>query len=82
MSSLVPVYTIEVHVLIDNVTDSHSTIHDHTESAAGHCSGWCAVNAMTNSLGEEVMSPSVVGKRYTFAAYSALTDARPAAGHL
>lgn len=32
MTDLEPVDKVEVHVLIDNVTDSHSTIHDHAES--------------------------------------------------
>jgi 7,8-dihydropterin-6-yl-methyl-4-(beta-D-ribofuranosyl)aminobenzene 5'-phosphate synthase len=36
--------------------------------AAGHCTGWRAVNAMTNALGERVVNPSVVGKRYIFSA--------------
>jgi 7,8-dihydropterin-6-yl-methyl-4-(beta-D-ribofuranosyl)aminobenzene 5'-phosphate synthase len=39
--------------------------------AAGHCTGWRAVNAMTNLLGDKVMSPSAVGKRYTFSRISA-----------
>ena len=32
MTNLVPVDKFEIHVLIDNVTDSHSTIHAHAES--------------------------------------------------
>ena len=32
MIDLEPVDKVEVHVLIDNVTDSHSTIHNHAES--------------------------------------------------
>lgn len=34
--------------------------------AAGHCTGWRAVTALTNVFGDSVMDPSVVGKRYTF----------------
>lgn len=32
MTDLEPVDRVEVHVLIDNVTDSHSTIHNHAEA--------------------------------------------------
>src|SRR5580704_7775729 len=32
MSDLAPVDKVEVHVLIDNVTDSYSTIHTHAEA--------------------------------------------------
>ena len=34
--------------------------------AAGHCTGWRAVVALANALGDSVVDPSVVGKRYTF----------------
>ncbi len=34
--------------------------------AAGHCTGWRAVNAFAKAVGETVVDPSVVGKRYTF----------------
>ncbi|MDO8431193.1 MAG: MBL fold metallo-hydrolase [Candidatus Binatus sp.] len=34
--------------------------------AAGHCTGWRAVRAFANAVGETVVDPSVVGKRYTF----------------
>lgn len=34
--------------------------------AAGHCTGWRAVVALTNAFGERVVDPSVVGKRYVF----------------
>ncbi len=34
--------------------------------AAGHCTGWRAVVALTNAFGDGVVEPSVVGKRYTF----------------
>jgi 7,8-dihydropterin-6-yl-methyl-4-(beta-D-ribofuranosyl)aminobenzene 5'-phosphate synthase len=34
--------------------------------AAGHCSGWRAVNALAGAFGEGVVNPSAVGKRYTF----------------
>ena len=34
--------------------------------AAGHCTGWRAVTALANALGEKALDPSVVGKRYTF----------------
>jgi 7,8-dihydropterin-6-yl-methyl-4-(beta-D-ribofuranosyl)aminobenzene 5'-phosphate synthase len=32
--------------------------------AAGHCTGWRAVVALTNAFGEDRIDPSVVGKRY------------------
>ena len=34
--------------------------------AAGHCTGWRAVSALANAFGDEVVSPSAVGKRYQF----------------
>jgi 7,8-dihydropterin-6-yl-methyl-4-(beta-D-ribofuranosyl)aminobenzene 5'-phosphate synthase len=34
--------------------------------AAGHCTGWRAVTALTNEFGDAIVNPSVVGKRYTF----------------
>jgi 7,8-dihydropterin-6-yl-methyl-4-(beta-D-ribofuranosyl)aminobenzene 5'-phosphate synthase len=34
--------------------------------AAGHCTGWRAVVALTNAFGDGVVEPSVVGKRYAF----------------
>jgi 7,8-dihydropterin-6-yl-methyl-4-(beta-D-ribofuranosyl)aminobenzene 5'-phosphate synthase len=34
--------------------------------AAGHCTGWRAVRAFADAVGENVVDPSVVGKRYTF----------------
>jgi 7,8-dihydropterin-6-yl-methyl-4-(beta-D-ribofuranosyl)aminobenzene 5'-phosphate synthase len=34
--------------------------------AAGHCTGWRAVRAFANAVGDTVVDPSVVGKRYTF----------------
>ena len=34
--------------------------------AAGHCTGWRAVRAFADAVGETVIDPSVVGKRYTF----------------
>lgn len=34
--------------------------------AAGHCTGWRAVKAFADAVGEPVVDPSVVGKRYTF----------------
>jgi 7,8-dihydropterin-6-yl-methyl-4-(beta-D-ribofuranosyl)aminobenzene 5'-phosphate synthase len=34
--------------------------------AAGHCTGWRAVKALADAVGENVVDPSVVGKRYIF----------------
>lgn len=34
--------------------------------AAGHCTGWRAVTALTNVFGDSIVDPLVVGKRYTF----------------
>ena len=34
--------------------------------AAGHCTGWRAVVALTGAFGDGVVEPSAVGKRYTF----------------
>jgi 7,8-dihydropterin-6-yl-methyl-4-(beta-D-ribofuranosyl)aminobenzene 5'-phosphate synthase len=34
--------------------------------AAGHCTGWRAVTALANTFGDQIVNPSVVGKRYSF----------------
>ncbi len=34
--------------------------------AAGHCTGWRALNALANAFDDGVLDPSVVGKRYIF----------------
>jgi 7,8-dihydropterin-6-yl-methyl-4-(beta-D-ribofuranosyl)aminobenzene 5'-phosphate synthase len=34
--------------------------------AAGHCTGWRAVTALVDVLGDSIVDPSVVGKRYMF----------------
>jgi 7,8-dihydropterin-6-yl-methyl-4-(beta-D-ribofuranosyl)aminobenzene 5'-phosphate synthase len=34
--------------------------------AAGHCTGWRAVNALANAFGDNGLDPLAVGKRYTF----------------
>jgi 7,8-dihydropterin-6-yl-methyl-4-(beta-D-ribofuranosyl)aminobenzene 5'-phosphate synthase len=34
--------------------------------AAGHCTGWRAMAALSNAFGDTVLAPSAVGKRYVF----------------
>jgi 7,8-dihydropterin-6-yl-methyl-4-(beta-D-ribofuranosyl)aminobenzene 5'-phosphate synthase len=34
--------------------------------AAGHCTGWRAISALAGALGDTVVAPSAVGKRYIF----------------
>jgi 7,8-dihydropterin-6-yl-methyl-4-(beta-D-ribofuranosyl)aminobenzene 5'-phosphate synthase len=34
--------------------------------AAGHCTGWRAMTALTNAFGDKVLTPTAVGKRYRF----------------
>jgi 7,8-dihydropterin-6-yl-methyl-4-(beta-D-ribofuranosyl)aminobenzene 5'-phosphate synthase len=34
--------------------------------AAGHCTGWRAIAALSTAFGDKVLAPSAVGKRYTF----------------
>jgi 7,8-dihydropterin-6-yl-methyl-4-(beta-D-ribofuranosyl)aminobenzene 5'-phosphate synthase len=34
--------------------------------AAGHCTGWRAIGALTNAFGDKVVTPIAVGKRFTF----------------
>ena len=34
--------------------------------AAGHCTGWRAMAALSNAFGDRVLAPTAVGKRYTF----------------
>jgi 7,8-dihydropterin-6-yl-methyl-4-(beta-D-ribofuranosyl)aminobenzene 5'-phosphate synthase len=31
-----------------------------------HCTGWRAVHALLNEFGEDVVTPSAVGSRFTF----------------
>jgi 7,8-dihydropterin-6-yl-methyl-4-(beta-D-ribofuranosyl)aminobenzene 5'-phosphate synthase len=37
-----------------------------TMIAAGHCTGWRALSALTQTFGDKVVAPTAVGKRYTF----------------
>jgi 7,8-dihydropterin-6-yl-methyl-4-(beta-D-ribofuranosyl)aminobenzene 5'-phosphate synthase len=39
---------------------------DLTVIAAGHCTGWRAMNALANAFGSEKLVPLAVGKRYKF----------------
>ena len=34
--------------------------------AAGHCTGWRALSALSAAFGDKVLAPSAVGKRYSF----------------
>ncbi len=34
--------------------------------AAGHCTGWRAMTALSNAFGDKVVTPTAVGKRFTF----------------
>jgi 7,8-dihydropterin-6-yl-methyl-4-(beta-D-ribofuranosyl)aminobenzene 5'-phosphate synthase len=34
--------------------------------AAGHCTGWRAIAALSAAFGDKVLAPTAVGKRYTF----------------
>ncbi len=34
--------------------------------ATAHCTGWRAVWALLNAFGEEVVTPSAVGSRFSF----------------
>jgi 7,8-dihydropterin-6-yl-methyl-4-(beta-D-ribofuranosyl)aminobenzene 5'-phosphate synthase len=36
--------------------------------AAGHCTGWRAMAALTNAFGDKVVTPTAVGKRFVFQA--------------
>jgi len=37
-----------------------------TQIAAGHCTGWRAIAALSAAFGDKVLAPTAVGKRYTF----------------
>ena len=37
-----------------------------TTIAAGHCTGWRAMAALTNAFGDKTVTPTAVGKRFTF----------------
>jgi 7,8-dihydropterin-6-yl-methyl-4-(beta-D-ribofuranosyl)aminobenzene 5'-phosphate synthase len=37
-----------------------------TMIAAGHCTGWRALSALAQEFGDKVLTPTAVGKRYTF----------------
>jgi 7,8-dihydropterin-6-yl-methyl-4-(beta-D-ribofuranosyl)aminobenzene 5'-phosphate synthase len=34
--------------------------------AAGHCTGWRAIAALSNAFGDKMLAPTAVGKRYSF----------------
>ena len=37
-----------------------------TYIAAGHCTGWRAMTALANAFGDQVVTPTAVGKRFVF----------------
>jgi 7,8-dihydropterin-6-yl-methyl-4-(beta-D-ribofuranosyl)aminobenzene 5'-phosphate synthase len=37
-----------------------------TTIAAGHCTGWRAIAALTNAFGDKIVTPTAVGKRFVF----------------
>ncbi len=37
-----------------------------TTIAAGHCTGWRAMTALSNTFGDKVLTPTAVGKRFVF----------------
>ena len=37
-----------------------------TYIAAGHCTGWRAMAALTTAFGDQVVTPTAVGKRFVF----------------
>jgi 7,8-dihydropterin-6-yl-methyl-4-(beta-D-ribofuranosyl)aminobenzene 5'-phosphate synthase len=37
-----------------------------TTIAAGHCTGWRAMNVLASAFGDKVVAPTAVGKRFTF----------------
>jgi 7,8-dihydropterin-6-yl-methyl-4-(beta-D-ribofuranosyl)aminobenzene 5'-phosphate synthase len=37
-----------------------------TSIAAGHCTGWRAMAALTNAFGDKVVTPTAVGRRFVF----------------
>ncbi len=37
-----------------------------THIAAGHCTGWRAMTALANAFGDQVVTPTAVGKRFVF----------------
>ena len=39
---------------------------DLTTIAAGHCTGWRAMTALTNAFGDKIVTPTAVGKRFMF----------------
>jgi 7,8-dihydropterin-6-yl-methyl-4-(beta-D-ribofuranosyl)aminobenzene 5'-phosphate synthase len=72
-SSGVPLYAVVggFHLAGPNEEIIPETVEAMTEFkldtiAAGHCTGWRAVRALANTFGDNVVNPSVVGKRYTF----------------
>jgi 7,8-dihydropterin-6-yl-methyl-4-(beta-D-ribofuranosyl)aminobenzene 5'-phosphate synthase len=34
--------------------------------AAGHCTGWRAIAALSTAFGDKVLAPTAVGKRFSF----------------
>jgi 7,8-dihydropterin-6-yl-methyl-4-(beta-D-ribofuranosyl)aminobenzene 5'-phosphate synthase len=34
--------------------------------AAGHCTGWRAMTALANAFGDKILTPTAVGKRFTY----------------
>jgi 7,8-dihydropterin-6-yl-methyl-4-(beta-D-ribofuranosyl)aminobenzene 5'-phosphate synthase len=62
MIALEPVDSVELHVIVDNVTDSLSTTHAHAETEFAYL----ARRGMAELAGDALVSPSAVGTRYVF----------------
>ena len=68
----IPVYAVAggLHLSAANEKVIPETVHDLASFnlnviAPGHCTGWRATHALVDRFGEDVVTPSAVGKAYT-----------------
>ena len=68
----IPLYAVAggFHLSAANEKVIPETVHDLASFnlgviAPGHCTGWRAIHALVDRLGEDVVAPSAVGKTYT-----------------
>jgi hypothetical protein len=65
--SLLAVGSVDIQILVDNVTDSPSSVPSFVETElAGWGGGWRAMSALTSAFGDGKLAPLAVGKRLRF----------------
>jgi hypothetical protein len=66
MTGLAPVDSVDVQILVDNVTDSLSSVPSFVETELGGLARRRGMSALANAFGDGKLVPLAVGKRLRF----------------